>query len=46
MRLLAPDDGVNPYLMWLLVPGAPRRKVSLDVTAFDEGGYEIAGEVL
>jgi hypothetical protein len=40
-QCLAPDEGANPYLMWLVSPKAAARRVALDPVALDEGRYEI-----
>lgn len=42
-QCLVPDDEQeNPYLMWLISPGAAPRKIGLDSIAFDVGRYIIA----
>jgi hypothetical protein len=38
-RCLVPDQGPNPYCMWLLVPGEAPRQVGLDPVALDENRY-------
>lgn len=40
-QCLAPDEGANAYLMWLVSPKAAARRVALDPVALDEGRYEI-----
>lgn len=46
MQYLAPDDDdVDPYMMWLISPGAVPRKVGLDPVAFDEDRYVISRRV-
>ena len=41
-QCLVPHADVDPYVMWLIAPGASPRKVALDPTALDEGRYLIA----
>lgn len=41
-RCLIPDDGPNPYVMWLISLNQSPRQVSLDVAALDEDRYVIA----
>jgi hypothetical protein len=41
VRLLMPDEGEDPYVMWLLQPRLAPRRVALDVAALDEDRYEI-----
>lgn len=41
VRLLMPDEGEDPYVMWLLQPHLAPRRVALDVAALDEDRYEI-----
>jgi hypothetical protein len=38
-RCLVPDEGLNPYCMWLFVPGEAPRQVGLDPVAMDEDRY-------
>ncbi len=40
-KILAPSDGPDPYLMWLVQPDFPRRHVSIDEAAFENERYEI-----
>jgi hypothetical protein len=39
--VLAPDDGPDPYVMWLVQPHLAPRQVSLDAAAFEDDRYEI-----
>lgn len=41
VRLLMPDEGEGPYVMWILQPHLAPRRVALDVAALDEDRYEI-----
>ena len=38
-RLLVPDQGLNPFCMWLLAPGEAPRQVGMDPVAMDEDRY-------
>ena len=38
-RCLIPDEGPDPYCMWLLAPGMPPRQVGVDPDALEEGRY-------
>ena len=40
-KILMPDDGDDPYVMWLVQPNAAPKRVALDEAAFDEDRYEI-----
>jgi hypothetical protein len=40
-KLLMPDEGDDPYVMWLLQPRLAPRRVALDEAALDEDRYEI-----
>jgi hypothetical protein len=41
-RCLVPDEGDNPYVMWLVSPREARRRVELDPVEYDEERYRIA----
>jgi len=40
-QCLAPDEGVDPYVMWLVTPRTTAQRVQLDPVALDEGHYDI-----
>jgi hypothetical protein len=44
-QCLAPYEGANPYLMWLVSPKAAAQRVALDPVALDEGRYEIVNRL-
>lgn len=41
-RCLAPDDGSDPYVMWLLAPGDHPKLVGVDPVSLDENRYVVA----
>ncbi len=38
-RCLVPNEGLDPYVMWLVSPDGSSERVELDVAAFDEDRY-------
>lgn len=42
-RILAPDEGPDADLMWLLEPGRAPVRVELDADALDGGAYQLRG---
>jgi hypothetical protein len=43
-RCLVPDEGLDPYVMWLASPGQPVQRVGLDVAALNEDRYVVSPE--
>lgn len=41
VKALAPDDGPDPYLMWLVEPDRPPSQVAVDPAALDDHRYVI-----
>lgn len=41
VRILAPDEGPNPYFMWLVEPEHSPIQVALDEAALEDERYEI-----
>jgi hypothetical protein len=41
-KILAPVDGPDPYLMWLVEPHREPRHVGLNVAALDQNRYELS----
>jgi hypothetical protein len=44
IALLAPDQGPDPYVMWLVQASAPPVRVSLDAEAFDDNRYRVMAQ--
>lgn len=40
-KILAPDEGPNPYLMWLVEPDRQPRRVALNEAALENDRYEV-----